>query len=194
MLLDVVDTLDFLNDIEARFEAAPDDVEPGQVSAGSLTTAIHALFRDGRMLLAEQQRRLFTDPALRAEFAAIKRQYAQVSPRVAAGRPALLATEMPALAAAATGDGVRERTFPGGSVRITKSSLGDMLIQFSLEREGPHPRALLLEGEGGDLGWTDLPPPDAEGRILLIKDMAKEEHSGFVRLLQDPQSRGTFLR
>ena len=69
-----------------------------------------------------------------------------------------------------------------------------MLLLFSLGQQGPYPSALLLEGENGELARTDLPAPDADGKALLIKDMTKPEHADFVHLLQDPRSRGTFLK
>jgi hypothetical protein len=196
MLLELVDTLEFLKDVEERLEVAPDDLEPARASDSSLVAAIHAVFRHGTMLSAEQQRQLFADRSLRSEFAAIKQQYAQSAAPAArtggwAGRQGFA---MPSVAAAASDQPVNERAFTGGSVRIVKSSLGDMLVQFALEQEGPFPRALLLEGYGGVLGWTDLPPPDASGKILLIKDMGNAEHAEFVRLLQDPRSQGTFLK
>lgn len=197
MVFELTDALDFLNDIETRLEAAPDDLEPARLPAGTFAEAIHNLFRHGKMLSADQQRKLFTDPVLRAEFASIKREYAQAPAKAAAtgGTTASRILELPSLAAAASDQALRDRAFPGGSVRITKSSLGDMLVQFSLEEEGgPYPRALLLEGENGAFGWSDLPPPDPAGKIMVIKDMAKTEHADFVRLLQDPRSRGTFLK
>jgi hypothetical protein len=182
---EVSDALEFLDDIGANLVSAPDD----------RVVEIHALFREGKPLSAQTQQAVLSDPGLRAEWTRIKQLYALRRPEM--GTDDVMSRgvlEIPAVAAAASDRALEERTFPGGRVRIVKSSRGhDMLILLRIERRGSYPSALLLEGDRGEHARTALPAPDSDGRILLIKDMAKAEHAHFVRLLQDPRSRGTFL-
>jgi hypothetical protein len=52
---------------------------------------------------------------------------------------------------------------------------------------------MLLEGSEGDLVKRALPPADANGEVLMVLDESKPSDAGFLRLISDPTSTGSFL-
>src|SRR5580692_9312874 len=99
-----------------------------------------------RSLTAEEQRALFTDPRLRADYRRLKAQATTF--------------ELPALAAASSG-AVDSRRFEGGSISIHASRLpGQIYVIVRFNSPTETPRAILLEGAEGDLVKRALPSAD----------------------------------
>lgn len=132
-----------------------------------------------RSLSMEEQRTLFTDPRLRADYRRLKSRQSVV--------------ELPALAAASVGN-VEVRRFDGGTVRIHRSRVADqfyVVVRFS--RPAGVPRSLVLEGTNGELVKRPLPPADASGEMMMVLDRKSAIDEAFLRLISDPTSTGSFL-
>ena len=54
-------------------------------------------------------------------------------------------------------------------------------------------RIMLLESAGGDLIKRSLPVADANGEVMMVLDEKSPSDAGFLRLLTDPTSTGSFL-
>ena len=132
-----------------------------------------------RSLTAEQQRELFADPRLRADYRRLKTQATTF--------------EIPALAAASSGN-VNARRFEGGSIAIHASRIpGQIYVIVRFNGPVDSPRAMLLEGASGDLVKRALPSPDPQGEVMMVLDEKNEADASFLRLLADPTSTGTFV-
>lgn len=133
----------------------------------------------GRSLSMEEQRSLFADPKLRADYRRLKSQVAFA--------------ELPALAAASAGD-VNTRRFEGGTVSIHPSRVpGQVYVVLRFSWPAGAPRIMLLENSGGDLIKRSLPPADPNGEIMMVLDEKSSSDQGFLRLISDPTSTGSFL-
>jgi hypothetical protein len=131
-----------------------------------------------RSLSMEEQRLLFADPRLRADYRRLKVQ-ASIA-------------ELPALAAASAGN-VSARRFDGGTMHIHPSRVpGQIYVILRFTWPNP-PRTMLLEGSEGDLVKRALPPADANGEVMMVLDETKPSDAGFLRLISDPTSTGSFL-
>jgi hypothetical protein len=130
-------------------------------------------------LTAREQRALFTDPRLRADYRRLK---------------ALATTfELPALAAASSG-AVSSRRFEGGSVSIHPSRLpGQIYVILRFSWPAGAPRMMLLESAEGDLVKRALPSADRQDEVMIVLNECSDADAGFLRLLADPTSTGTFL-
>ena len=150
-----------------------------------------AFLIEGRPLSGEQQSFLFSNPRLRSDFKRLIEVFGHALP--SAGRPIL---RMPALAAAASDREVNDRVFEGATVRIRPSIIGQQFfVQLTMEDPKASPSSLVIELPEENLTASSvLEPPDGEGRILMIKDIADKDDGLFVRLLRDPRSTGTFLK
>jgi hypothetical protein len=132
-----------------------------------------------RSLTPEEQRALFTDPRLRADYRRLKAQATTF--------------ELPALAAASSGN-VDVRRFDGGSITIHPSRIpGQLYVIVRFNSPADTPRAILLEGADGDLVKRALPNADQHGEMMMVLDEKNEADAGFLRLLADPVSTGTFV-
>ena len=132
-----------------------------------------------RSLTAEEQRALFADPRLRADYRRLKAQSTTF--------------ELPALAAASSGS-VNARRFDGGSVTIHPSRLpGQIYVILRFNEPANSPRMMLLEGAAGDLVKSALPNADQQGEVMMVLNERSEADAGFLRLLADPTSTGTFV-
>jgi hypothetical protein len=132
-----------------------------------------------RSLAPEEQRALFSDPRLRADYRRLKAQATTF--------------EMPALAAASSG-AVNARRFEGGSVSIHPSRVPGqiyVILRFSWP-SGP-PRMMLLESATGDLLKRALPAADQQGEVMMVLNERSDADAGFLRLLADPTTNGTFV-
>jgi len=132
-----------------------------------------------RSLTSEEQRALFTDPRLRADYRRLKAQATTF--------------ELPALAAASSGN-VNSRRFEGGSISIHPSRVPGqtyVILRFS-GAEGT-PRMVLLESTAGDIVKRAIPAADQEGQAMMVLDERSETDAGFLRLLGDPTVTGTFV-
>jgi hypothetical protein len=209
---EVMSALEFLDDVDAVDEAAPAGLVDAllaeervavsaadDVQSAALTAAVLLSFFQGKQSLTrEQQAMLFRDPQLRAEFDRLKRQFAM---RTSSGD----ILEMPALAAAANDSGLGDqplfidRPLQGGHVQSGRvkgweSDDGMVQILFILDEiENPPGKFMLVGSEEGEQVRLDLPLPDRDGKILLLKDKEKEDDRLFLRLLQDTKTVGTFL-
>jgi hypothetical protein len=140
---------------------------------------VHFLSDPTRSLTPEEQRALFADPRLRADYRRLKAQAATF--------------EMPALAAASSGS-VNARRFDGGSIAIHPSRIpGQLYVIVRFTGTTSSPRALLLESTTGDLVKRALPSADQQGDVMMVLDENNDADAGFLRLLADPTSTGTFL-
>lgn len=159
--------------------------EPGD-RAASLTFAdmVNFLTDPEARLTHEQERLLFSNARVRRDFTNLK-QSLRWRPELASG-PSIA----PA-AAAAGGDRLSERTFPGGRLRIIPSSVGQQVfISIHLDDTKDPPSLLAMELPDAEVAKVALPPPESDGTILLIKDLADADDARLVRLLRDPMSSG----
>jgi hypothetical protein len=132
-----------------------------------------------RSLSPEEQRELFANPRLRADYRQLKTQATTF--------------EMPALAAASSGN-VNSRRFDGGTIAIHPSRIpGQLYVILRFEGPANSPRAILLESPSGDLVKRALPGADQQGEVMMVLNEKNEDDAGFLRLLADPTSTGTFV-
>jgi hypothetical protein len=132
-----------------------------------------------RSLTPGEQRALFADARLRADYRRLKAQATTF--------------EMPALAAASSGN-VSARRFDGGSITIHPSRIaGQLYVIVHFNEPGSSPRAILLESTTGDLVKRALPSADQQGDVMMVLDENNDADAGFLRLLADPTSIGTFV-
>jgi len=132
-----------------------------------------------RALTPEEQRALFADPRLRADYRRLKG----------------LATtfELPALAAASSGN-VNARRFDGGSIAIHPSRIpGQLYVIVHFNSPTSSPRAMLLESTTGDLVKRVLPSADQQGEVMMVLNENNDADAAFLRLLGDPTATGTFV-
>ena len=130
-------------------------------------------------LTMEQQRSLFADAKLRADYRRLKSQ-------VAVG-------ELPALAAASSGD-VDTRRFEGGTVKVHPSRVpGQVYVMLHFGWPSGAPRTMLLENPGGDIVKRALPPADTGGEVIIVLDQKVASDREFLRLISDPTATGSFL-
>jgi hypothetical protein len=144
-----------------------------------LAEIVQFLNDPSRSLTPEEQRALFTDPRLRADYRQLKARATTF--------------EMPALAAASSGN-VNARRFDGGSVSIHPSRIpGQLYVILRFNSPANSPRAMLLESPSGDLVKRALPSADQQGEVMMVLNESNDADAGFLRLLADPTSTGTFV-
>jgi hypothetical protein len=164
-----------------RIYAARSAMSETKPATGGLGIAeiLQFLVDPQRSLSMEQQRRLFADPRLRADYRRLKSELASI--------------EMPALAAASVGD-ISERRFAGGTVRVHPSRVGGQ-VYVVLKFTGPaaQPHSMLLEASGVEVVKRSLPNPDASGEMVIVLDPTNPTDETFLRLITDPTSSGSFL-
>jgi hypothetical protein len=132
-----------------------------------------------RALTPEEQRSLFTDPRLRADYRRLKERATSF--------------EMPALAAASSGN-VDARRFDGGSINIHPSRIaGQLYVILRFSSPANPPRALLLESTAGELVKRALPAADQQGEVMMVLNQSNQADASFLRLIADPTSTGTFV-
>ena len=56
------------------------------------------------------------------------------------------------------------------------------------------PGTMLLEGATGEIIKRPLPAADPNGEIMLVLDERNPLDAGFLRLISDPTSTGSFLQ
>jgi hypothetical protein len=132
-----------------------------------------------RSLSPEEQRALFADPRLRADYRRLKARATTF--------------ELPALAAASSGS-VNARRFDGGSIAIHPSRIpGQLYVIVHFDSPASSPRAMLLESTTGDLVKRILPGADQEGKVMMVLNENDDADAAFLRLLADPTATGTFV-
>ncbi|HEY1543188.1 MAG TPA: hypothetical protein VGG01_12325 [Xanthobacteraceae bacterium] len=130
-------------------------------------------------LSPEEQRALFTNPRLRADYRRVKTQ--------------VTSFELPALAAASSG-AVTSRRFEGGSVNIHPSRVpGQIYVILRFAASADAPRMMLLESTAGDLVKRTLPAANQQGEVMMVLSEHSEADAGFLRLLGDPTATGSFV-
>jgi len=140
--------------------------------------------------------RYLADPA--ADLTQQQWQVCRENPRLKADyerlKSRLLVAELPVAAAAAQGE-LNERKFAGGFLRMRPSAVpGQVYLILTLEPTIAAPRMLMIEGKNGEVARIALPPPDADGTMLVIQDTARNEADArAIRLLRDPTSCGVLL-
>ncbi len=171
-------------DIERRADqlyaarSALADTEPTGRRLG-VAEIVQFLSDPRRSLSMEEQRSLFADPRLRADYRRLKSLHS--------------ISELPALAAASVGD-VDARRFEGGTLSIHPSRVaGQVYVVLRLSSPAGPPSTMLLEGAAGELVKRSLPAPDGNGEIMLVLDRKIAADEAFLRLLSDPTSTGSFL-
>jgi hypothetical protein len=131
------------------------------------------------VLSDDQQRELFVNQRLRADYRRLKAQLSLI--------------DLPALAAASAG-AVTLRRFDGGTVNIHPSRRpGQVYVVIRLAPPKPELRTLLLENAGGDLVKRSLPPADSSGEIMIVLDETNSGDQKLLRLMSDPMATGAFL-
>ena len=55
------------------------------------------------------------------------------------------------------------------------------------------PRMMLLESAEGQLLKRALPSADSQGEVMMVLNERSDADAGFLRLLTDPTSTGTFV-
>lgn len=132
-----------------------------------------------RSLTPEEQRALFADPRLRADYRRLKGQ--------------VTTFELPALAAASSGN-VNVRRFDGGSIAVHPSRIpGQLYVIVRFDSPAGSPRAMLLESTTGDLVKRVLPDADPQGEVMMVLNENNNADAAFVRLFADPTTTGTFV-
>jgi hypothetical protein len=141
-------------------------------------TEIVAFLNDpSRSLTLQEQRALFADPRLRADYRRLKAQANTF--------------ELPALAAASSGN-VNARRFEGGTITIHPSRVpGQVYVVLRFDASIHSPRMILLESAAGDLVKRALPAADQQNEVMMVLD--KSSDADFLGLLADPTSTGTFV-
>jgi hypothetical protein len=177
-------TTDTENDLARRADqlyaarSALADAKPPRHRFG-IAEIVQFLNDPSRSLAPEEQRALFADPRLRADYRRLKDQ--------------ATAFEMPALAAASSGD-VNVRRFDGGSIAIHPSRIpGQIYVIVHFNSPAISPRAMLLESTTGDLVKRILPGADQEGKVMMVLNENDSADTAFLRLLTDPTTTGTFV-
>ena len=159
----------------ARTAMAETKVSPARLGVAAIVQFIND---PGHSLTMEEQRAMFADPQLRADYRRLKAQAA--------------VAELPALAAASAG-AVNSRRFEGGSVSIHPSRVpGQSYVIVRFSWPGP-PRMMLLEGADGTVAKRALSAGDTPGEIMMVLDERSDADAGFLRLLADPTSTGAFV-
>jgi hypothetical protein len=140
---------------------------------------VQFLNEPSRSLTPEEQRALFADPRLRADYRRLRGQ--------------ITIFELPALAAASSGN-VNARRFDGGSIAIHPSRIpGQLYVIVRFDSPASSPRAMLLEGTTGDLVKRVLPSADQQGEVMMVLNENDGADAAFLRLLADPTATGTFV-
>jgi hypothetical protein len=154
------------------------DAKPPRHRFG-IAEIMHFLEDPSRSLTSEEQRALFSDPRLRADYRRLKTQ--------------ATAFEMPALAAASSG-AVTARRFEGGNINIHPSRVpGQIYVILRFSWPAGSPRMMLLESTAGDVVKRALPAADQQGELVMVLDERSEADARFLRLLADSTSTGTFM-
>jgi hypothetical protein len=158
--------------------AAFADAAPARRGLG-VAEIVQFLTDPRRALSADEQRSLFANPGLRADYRRLKAQ--------------LSAFELPALAAASEGH-VETRRFDGGSIRIHPSRVpGQTYVLVRFDSSARPPSAILIEHPSGELVKRALPEVQSDGETMIVLDAHKDEDEAFLRVLRDPISTGSFL-
>ncbi len=175
---------DFDNDIVARADrlnaarSALAEASPPERRLG-IADIVQFLNDPGRSLSIEEQRALFADPRLRADYRRLKTQAA--------------VAQIPMLAAASAGE-VTSRRFEGGSLSIHPSRVpGQVYVRLQFSWPAGSARSLLLESNSGEIAKRSLPSADPQGEVMIVLDEKIPSDAGFLRLISDPTSTGTFL-
>jgi hypothetical protein len=140
-------------------------------------------------LTHDQQRLLFSNPRLRADFQRLKRdielaETGDASEDESAG-VSIVRFPLAAAAASAGENEIDEREFGGIELRSARS--GDqMLIQVANYDPRNPPNRLQVQGARGETSRVVLPPPPLSGEpILLVKNLQRETDAQFVSRLRD---------
>jgi hypothetical protein len=154
------------------------DTKPPRLRFG-VAEIVQFLGDPSRSLTPQEQRALFADPRLRDDYRRLKAQATSF--------------EMPALAAASSGN-VNARRFDGGSIAIHPSRIpGQLYVIVRFNWPASSPRAMLLESAAGDIVKRALPSSDQQGEVMMVLNENDAADAGFLRLLADPTSTGTFV-
>lgn len=181
-----------MSDDQKQFERAEDlyvrraaalDAGPAAPSQLMFADLLAFLLESGRQLSPEQQRQLFTDARLRADYARLKRD-------VLARRGTF---ELPRLVAAGDRD-LDERRFPGGVARLARSTTdaAQVYLVIELDDRASAPGTLILESEMGALVKLALPAAD-DGVIQLLLDERSATEAQVLALMRDPNATGALL-
>lgn len=166
---------------------APEDEE------GLTRESLAEYFAGRRQLTSNDRRLLLRDPAVRAVYEELKtQQVARLPGETSAGQ----AFRMPALAAASSDREVEQRSFPGGSARITPSHRGDRVyVNFSFDLVESVPARFLIEREDREAQTLETAVVDllrTPGKATVQLVLSADDQ--LVRLLRAPDANGTFLK
>jgi hypothetical protein len=161
------------------------ETEPAQEA----DNPIFSLLIDGTALKPDEQRSWFQDPRIQQDFFHFEDKLKLRRPHANLNFPV-------AIAAAST-VALNDRVFQGGSLRLREASNPQqifIILQFEdpAVRANP-PTALLIKGPEHQLVQLELSRPDADGKIILIKDLTSKPDRLLIELLRNPLSVGEFL-
>ena len=188
---DLRDEVDDLRDRVAELTLDHDATAP--VAAQTPLAALRAAILAKRPLTMDQQRSLFANPALRADYNAMIRGEALPLPVFArepvSETPSL---SMPARIAASSDKVVNDRSFPGGDVRIRSAGRPNLLqVRIEVTTETFPYTMLELRGSDGVVGCLSFRPPDHNVSTRTV-DLNDPHDAEAIGLLRDIRSVGTF--
>lgn len=155
------------------------DVQPrrGLLGVGDI---LRFVCGDAGSLSADQTRQLFAN-------AALVRCYRELMSNLAVA-------EMPAVAAASSGDLVR-RHFDGGVLTLSEVDAGQVSLFVVLDEDRrAQPVDLIVLSVSGAEKLVFQFPPDAEGELFEIVDLSAPAGRRLVEALRDPFAEGFFVR
>ena len=150
---------------------------PGAIGVAEL----HAFLTDPTVeLTPAQSGYLFRSPTLRETFQALKQR---------------LSSHPLSMVAAASDGGVDTRHFDGGSLQIIPARRGDRVyLTVTIQAPGAlMAGALLIVETAETVLKRKLPPPDQQGRMLVILDPAEPGDQALITALRDPSASGDVL-
>jgi hypothetical protein len=160
----------------ARAALAETTPRPPGIGVGEI---VQFLTGSRRSLSVEEQRSLFANPRLRADYRRLKAQ--------------LSVFELPALAAASDGQ-VGARRFDGGSISIHPSRVaGQIYVVLRFDKPVRTPSAMVLEHPSGEFLKRELPQVQDDGEAMIVLDSQNPDDEAFLRVLRDPTATGSFL-
>ncbi len=191
-------------DIEAgladvwRRAALTQDEAAGHDAAMLSAELVAFLIGEGT-LTHDQQRRVFTDPALRQSYQQLKRTHgvrlpSEIGDASTGGADRFLG--MPAQIAAASAPAASSRRrLDGGWLSIEPVGI-DHQVYLIFDFDDPEHacRTFVVERHRDARLVRIALPPAEDGQIVIIKDLAIPAEAELVALLKDPAVIGTFLR
>jgi hypothetical protein len=102
--------------------------------------------------------------------------------------------DLPTVAAASQGL-VHERTFEGGDIHLTPSSIdGQTYLTVRFNDPPATTSQLIVEAIGGRVHRLTLPSPDSQGEVFIVLDLNNQREASLVAALHDPMAHGIVVQ